>query len=244
MRCHVYVDFDGTIAPDDPTDALFARFADPSWRVIEEEWQQGRLSASECMKQQVRLLRATPTEIAGFLAQVRIDEGAPEFFHLCRRYCAEVTVVSDGLDLVVGTVLKRSGLDFPFFANRLEWQGRNRWRLKFPHWRTDCSARLGNCKCAHRRSARNGLDIMVGDGRSDFCIAKRCDLVLAKGQLGEYCRQHGVAHVAIKNFFDATSALSQWLATRLDGRSGAVRPIAVEPHQKQGNASVAMAQPD
>jgi hypothetical protein len=30
MRCRVYVDFDGTIAPDDPTDALFARFADPS----------------------------------------------------------------------------------------------------------------------------------------------------------------------------------------------------------------------
>jgi 2-hydroxy-3-keto-5-methylthiopentenyl-1-phosphate phosphatase len=42
MLGSVYVDFDGTIAPSDPTDTLFARFCDPSWRTIEREWQEGR----------------------------------------------------------------------------------------------------------------------------------------------------------------------------------------------------------
>ena len=64
MPCRVYVDFDGAIAPDGPIDALFARFADPYRRAIGKEWQQGRLSVSQCMKQQVRFLSAIPTEIA------------------------------------------------------------------------------------------------------------------------------------------------------------------------------------
>ena len=59
----VYVDFDGTIAPADPTDALFDRFCDPSWREIEEDWQQGRCTAQACMAKQVDLLRATPRSI-------------------------------------------------------------------------------------------------------------------------------------------------------------------------------------
>ena len=34
----VYVDFDGTIAPGEPTDRLFDRFADASWRAIDQAW--------------------------------------------------------------------------------------------------------------------------------------------------------------------------------------------------------------
>jgi 2-hydroxy-3-keto-5-methylthiopentenyl-1-phosphate phosphatase len=196
------------------------------------------------MQQQVELLRATPTEIAGFLAQVKIDPGAHEFFRLCRRYRAEIMVVSDGLDLVVETVLERAELDLPFCANRLEWQGGDQWRLRFPHLRPDCIARLGNCKCAHRSSAGDGLDIMIGDGKSDFSIARRCDLVLAKGQLGEHCRQHGVAHVEIKNFSEATTVVSRWLPTRLEGVSRAKRPPALRHHRAQSSASAAIEQPD
>src|SRR6185503_10773604 len=64
---YVYVDFDGTIAAGEPTDALLDRFAHPSWREIEEEWQQGRLSSRVCMSQQVHLMRAEPAEIDEFL---------------------------------------------------------------------------------------------------------------------------------------------------------------------------------
>ena len=62
MRCRVYVDFDGAIAPDGPIDALFARFADPYRRAIGKEWQQGRLSVSQCMNRSIS--DAIPTEIA------------------------------------------------------------------------------------------------------------------------------------------------------------------------------------
>lgn len=225
----MYVDFDGTIAPDDPTDALFERFADPYWRVIEEDWQQGRLSASDCMRQQVQLLRATPGEIDAFAAEVEIDPAVPRFVRLCRDMRAALTVVSDGLDRVIAAVLARAGLDLPVFANRLEWEGRDRWRLAFPHWRTDCAAGLGNCKCAHRTAGRGGVEIMVGDGKSDLCLASRCDLVLAKGSLAEHCRRRGIRHVEVEDIAEATEALALLLAARLGSASDPAPRAAAGP---------------
>lgn len=207
----VFVDFDGTIAPDDPTDSLFARFADPSWQDIEEECQQGRITPREAMARQVQLVRATPEDVARFLAEMRIDPCFPEFVALCRRHGARVTVVSDGMDLLVETILKAAGLDIPIYANHLVWQGDDRWALRFPYMRSDCRMGMGNCKCSHARFMGIGANVMVGDGRSDFCIAERCDLVLAKGKLAAHCRQNGVQHVTISSFAEANVAMRDWL---------------------------------
>jgi 2,3-diketo-5-methylthio-1-phosphopentane phosphatase len=210
MQFTVYVDFDGTIAPADPTDGLFDEFASPEWREIEKDWHAGRRTARNCMEQQVALLRATPEAVDRFLSKVEIDPHFPTFVRLCRRQGARVVVVSDGLDRVVGTVLRAAGLDLPYFANRLTWRGGDRWQLEFPHFSAQCNAAMGNCKCSHRSAGRSTLEIMVGDGRSDFCIAERSDLVLAKDQLASHCEQAGVAHVRIKDFSEATMLLSRW----------------------------------
>jgi len=215
----VFVDFDGTIAPNDPTDSLFGRFADPAWREIEGEWQQARITSTECMSRQVRLLRMTPRDLEHFLAEIKIDPAFPAFVGLCRGNGLAVSVVSDGLDLLVGSALRAAGLALPFFANRLEWQGGDRWALGFPHMKADCRVRMGNCKCAHARSECSTPSIMVGDGRSDFCIAARSDLVLAKGRLAEYCRAKGLDHVAIRDLSDANVALMRWLSRKSSRQS-------------------------
>ena len=53
---------------------------------------------------------------------------------------------------------------------------------------------------------------MVGDGRSDFCIAERCQLVIAKGSLLRRCREQRLPHVPMLNFGDACRGFSRWLA--------------------------------
>lgn len=213
-RVDVYVDFDGTIAPGEPTDRLFDRFADPSWRAIDNAWQAGRLKSWEATAQSVSLLRATPGEITEFLRTVPIDPAFPAFVDLCRRNGARVSVVSDGLDLVLSTVLGAAGLDLPFFANQLAWLGGDRWEARFPSRRADCAFQMGNCKCAHRRRPATALNVMVGDGRSDFCIAGRCQLVIAKGSLLRRCREHRLPHLAMLNFGDACRGFARWLARR------------------------------
>ncbi len=209
----VYVDFDGTIAPADPTDGLFDRFCDPSWREIEREWQEGRCTSRACMARQVDLLRATPDAVDQMVATVAIDPQFPAFVDLCQNWGLRVVVVSDGLDRIVGGVLRAAGMDLSYFANRLEWLGGDRWKLAFPFARHGCAATLGNCKCSHRAGARyRGLEIMVGDGRSDFCIAEKSHLVLAKGRLASHCRSKRIPHWSIDSFADAVPFLTGWLA--------------------------------
>jgi 2-hydroxy-3-keto-5-methylthiopentenyl-1-phosphate phosphatase len=215
MACHVYVDFDGTIAPDDPTDSIFAQFADPYWRVIEEEWQQGRASSWETMQRQVALIRATPAALDAFVSTMRIDPGFTEFVRVCKSRGAGITVVSDGLDRVVAAVLAKANLNIPFRANALTAVGDDRWQLKFPHKKNSCVSRMGNCKCSHQVASDGALHVMVGDGRSDFCIAEHSHLVLAKGRLIDHCRDQGLPHVAMTDFRGVTGFMAGWLDHQL-----------------------------
>lgn len=215
VQSHVLVDFDGTIAPDDPTDRLLERFADPAWRDIEAGWQAGRISSRECMQRQAALLRATPQELDAAIRTVHIDPGFHRFVHLCRRRRVDVTIVSDGFDRVVRTVLERARLSIPFFANRLESQGSDRWHLALPHARSDCRSGGANCKCSHG-ARRNGRCVVIGDGRSDFCMSAQADYVIAKGSLRDFCRSRGLPHASFSDFDDVTDRLAEWL----DGLSG------------------------
>lgn len=212
VRCHVLLDFDGTIAPDDPTDRLLERFADPAWREVEAAWQAGRISSRECMGRQAELLRATPHELDAAIRRVEIDPAFHGFLRLCRRGGVDVTIVSDGFDRVVRAALERARLKVRFFANRLDWQGGDRWRLAFPYARSDCRSGGANCKCSHR-GRRDGRCVVIGDGRSDFCMSGEADYVIAKGALAHFCRSRGLPHASFANFDDVTDRLAEWLET-------------------------------
>jgi 2-hydroxy-3-keto-5-methylthiopentenyl-1-phosphate phosphatase len=55
------------------------------------------------------------------------------------------------------------------------------------------------------------MRIVVGDGRSDFCMAARADLVLAKASLLEHCASAALPHCAFADFSEATELLAGWL---------------------------------
>ena len=224
-KFEVLVDFDGTIAPDDPTDRLFERFADPEWRIIEAAWQGGQISSRECMRRQVGLLRATPEALDAEISSIPIDPGFPTFLMFCAARGAEVKIVSDGLDRVVAAALRTARLSLPYFANKLEWQGGDRWRLAFPYSRSDCRVGSANCKCSHAGRPHLRPRVVIGDGRSDFCVSTQADFVIAKGRLAAYCRKIGQPHATFEDFHDVTLRLASWLA-RIERGPVAAPPLA------------------
>jgi 2-hydroxy-3-keto-5-methylthiopentenyl-1-phosphate phosphatase len=192
---------------------LLDRFADPSWREIERQWQSGEISSHECMARQVALLRATPEALDAEIRAIRLDPEFPSLVDFCWRHGAKVKIVSDGFDRVVGAALRSAHLSVPFFANKLDWQGEDRWQLAFPHARDDCLVNAGNCKCSH--SYRPHLwRVVVGDGRSDFCMSTHADYVIAKAALAEYCRNGGRAYAPFANLHDVIARLSTWLSKK------------------------------
>ena len=199
---HVVCDFDGTITPFDVTDAILQRFALPAWEAAEEAWTGGRISARECMDIQVSLLRAHGEELDAFLDSVPVDEGFFDFVACCRNAGTPVTVVSDGLDYAIRRILAAHGLGWlPLVANHLVPQGGARYRLAFPHGSADCPS--GVCKC-RAADAGAGRVLLVGDGRSDFCLARNAAFVLAKKnrELLRLCREKGYPHAGYSDFRD------------------------------------------
>lgn len=218
-NCHVFIDFDGTIVPDDVTDFVLDSFADPKWLEIEKAWKAGLIGSRDCLRAQVDLIRATPEQIARAVSQRTVDPDFRPFVERCLDAGMHVSVVSDGFDLAIEAVLKKLDLKLPYFANHLEWLGGDRWRLGFPHMQDSCGTGAGNCKCS-RIPAVPVSTVVVGDGRSDYCVSEKADFVLAKSSLIEHCRRNHLNHMAINGFADGLAAFDTWSEPLLNRSAG------------------------
>ena len=211
---HVLCDFDHTVTREDVTDGLLARFANPAWEWLERAWCEGRIDARDCMAAQVSLLEVAPRELDAYLDGIEIDPAFARFAAFCGRAGVGLEIVSDGLDYAVHGVLKRHGVaHLPVTANRLQMLDHGRWAVSPRHAGGDCRGRQGVCKCAVARvpNARTHR-LLIGDGRSDFCVAEQVDLVFARDGLLAHCRDNGIPHQPIANFSEALSALQHLLA--------------------------------
>ena len=208
MDLQVIVDFDATITLEDSTDQLLQRFADPAWTKIEADWAEGRIGSRACMTEQVALIRATPQEIDAYAAGVAIDWHFKSFERMCGRLGIPLMIVSDGLDRVIARVLAKAGLDHvPVAANHLAHEGADRWRLAAPHAAADCASDSATCKCAVAGQRGPRPTLLIGDGRSDYCLAARADFVFAKCKLLRHCQRGGIAHTPFADFADAAGHL-------------------------------------
>jgi 2,3-diketo-5-methylthio-1-phosphopentane phosphatase len=115
-------------------------------------------------------------------------------------------------------------------ANRLVESSDGTFSLQFPYSIPDKFCTSGVCKCKVLSDAKMGtpflpasassnllsrvgllprsanvaqtesMKIVIGDGRSDFCWANEADLVFAKSQLLEYCKEKRLHYVALEDF--------------------------------------------
>jgi 2-hydroxy-3-keto-5-methylthiopentenyl-1-phosphate phosphatase len=207
MPWHVFVDFDGTISCDDTTDVVLEHFADPAWEVVEAQWLCGRIGSRQCLKEQVSMIRADEADIDLLAAGFAIDPHFPGFVRQCEGLGLPVTIVSDGLDRIVKKTLERHGLGrLAIRANALRYCGDRQWTLAFPYTYNKCRSQSGTCKCAASRQASAGigdlrdLRLLIGDGRSDQCLAEDADFVFARTGLRDYCRLRNIPHQPFHSF--------------------------------------------
>ncbi len=219
----VLCDFDGTIARVDTVDLLLERLADPSWRLLEEQWVQGEISSRECMTEQVALLRGGWSAVEQVLEEVEIAPSFKSFAKWCRSRGVPLFVASDGLDRVIMHLLARDGIEVDAVcASQLVEEPGGNLSIRFPQMAlpTSCGAEV--CKCCFFPAVSPGEQrILIGDGRSDFCAAGQADLVFAFSNLALHCKQNDIAFVPFGDFDDVKRILSRVL----DDRRAPARPL-------------------
>jgi 2-hydroxy-3-keto-5-methylthiopentenyl-1-phosphate phosphatase len=191
----VYCDFDGTITSPDATDAVLETFALPAWREWEARWMRGEITSQECLARQIELIQADRDTLIEFATDLPIDEGILALDRRCAEHGVPLTILSDGIDLIVEAILRRHGLlHLPVYSNHLRWDDHGRPTLSFPFAKKECESGAGTCKCslilpADPRSAR---PVYIGDGRSDQCVSGKMQTVFAKGTLRTWCERTGI----------------------------------------------------
>jgi 2,3-diketo-5-methylthio-1-phosphopentane phosphatase len=210
------IDFDGTLACRDTVDAMLEKFATPAWREVESEWLAGRITAVECMRKQMRLVAADRVTLESFFRAIELDrEFLPFYRHVIS--FATVAIVSDGLDHAIRIATREADVPrMPVYANRLifEAQGID---IAFPYLDPRCQAGNGVCKCAVARELsgpEGGPVVLIGDGKSDACLAERAEVVFAKDRLLDHCLARGIAHVPFETFADVLATIKTWPTQR------------------------------
>jgi 2,3-diketo-5-methylthio-1-phosphopentane phosphatase len=206
------IDFDGTVSLLDSVDALLERHAPATWHVVEAEWAEGRITAQECMRRQIRMITADDAQLQRFFASIRLDAGFLPFLEHARAF-STVAIVSDGIGRAIHTALETARLPgIPVYANLLLNMGPV-WDLEFPNADSACAVGSGTCKCAVAQRlavTAGGPVVLIGDGRSDMCLAGRADYVFAKGSLARYCDAEAIPYTEFQTFVDLLEVVKAW----------------------------------
>ncbi|HEY8856622.1 MAG TPA: MtnX-like HAD-IB family phosphatase [Rugosibacter sp.] len=213
------VDFDGTLSLQDTVDAMLERFADPEWKTVEQDWLDGHITAVQCMQKQLRMVKADHVSLEKFFREIRLDASFLSFYQHVSQF-SKVAIVSDGLGHAIRAAMKSAALpELPVYANKLHFVA-DGIDISWPYRSPTCSAGNGVCKCAvaNELSAGKQRIILIGDGKSDACLAKTADVVFAKGSLIKFCEENAIPHIKFTTFADVLSEIKAWPQETLQRR--------------------------
>jgi len=210
----IFCDFDGTFAEKDIGNCLFTHFSGGKNIDLVKRWKKGEVSSRECLLGEAELVRITTEEMYGFLDQFNLRPGAEKFYYEINDAGVPFYIVSDGNDMYIEYILRRYGLnDITYYSNhgRIE---NGRMILEFPFDNDGCR-RCGTCKGARMARILDKLEtrpkaVFIGDGLSDICALPHADLIFARGDLFEYCRNHGYEAIEYRDFFDILKYLEKF----------------------------------
>ncbi len=206
----VWIDFDGTITQQDVLDELIKRYAvDDSWKLVEQEWQEGLIGSRDCLSRQLAVVQIPELAIDGFLNSIQLDPGLAGLVDLLDRWQVPVAVLSDGLDRFIGPLLRREGLErLPFRSNTFV-RTTDMLELQCPFSNADCESASAHCKCKSigELSVEDRRGIYIGDGRSDLCPSRKVSCRFAKGVLARNLEREGIPFLPYTALAEVASIL-------------------------------------
>jgi 2-hydroxy-3-keto-5-methylthiopentenyl-1-phosphate phosphatase len=147
---------------------------------------------------------------------MRVDPSFPAFTNFLRTASIPFAIISNGFQEFIKRVLANSGFDEnpPIIANLIR-ETQTGLEAVFPHPKEQCSS--GTCKCAAAAEIGGGLPVvLIGDGRSDFCLARNSAYVLSKGKLSVFCAENAIPGQPFKDFSDAASIIQSGISGPLE----------------------------
>ena len=227
----ILVDYDGTVAQTDVSDALMAEFVTEEWEAKAAEYDAGLAGSRRLMEWEVGLITAAPEALAALAAAQPHDPGFVPFVRRARAAGIPVEVVSDGFGFFIPAALEALGVgDVPIVTAATTFPPGQRPRIAFPNGHPSCFV-CGTCKRARVRAhqAAGRAVVFIGDGHSDRYAAGYADIVFAKHALLQLCVENGWPYRRWTEFVE----IDAWLAGLMTAwRADPASPLAPHPTPK------------
>jgi len=182
---------------------VLERFADPVWKVYDEQYERGEITLKDCLQKQFATVNASRQQIEKELnGAVNLRRGFKELANYCGRRGIPVVIASAGLDFVIDYLLRQWGL-----KNLLKRHGPkttivgNRIQFKFPKLLDRASVNFKDDLVRfHKKEGHK--TIYIGDGFSDFPAARVADFALAikESRLAGLLTKKRVKHSEVCDF--------------------------------------------
>ena len=202
--CAVFFDFDNTITHFDVLDRIVENFSvDKKWMAFESAWKKGKIGSKACLSGQLKSVRTDRKALTGYLAKIKVDPYFKKILEILKKNGIAPIIVSDSFSFFLMSILKNNGIDgIRIYSNKIKLKD-DRLIPSFPYQHKSCKI-CGNCKSKHlsKNGACDKVLIYVGDGLSDLCPAKNCDIVFAKGNLKKYLTEEGKSFLPFNDLKD------------------------------------------
>lgn len=216
MGTVILCDFDDTVADQNVASLILEHFLSGDrdrscqWSQIYQRFAKQDISLAAYQEQAFDLLQESVEEQATYARNTAsIRPGFDQLVHHCRSNGIELGIVSHGLDYYIRAVLDGAGLsEVSVTAVKTVVSG-EAVSYSYPLAHQECQWYPGNCKCQRlpAHSGSTGHVVYVGDGRSDQCPAAKADFVFARDPLLTMCREAGIPHQELYDFFDVLQYL-------------------------------------
>ncbi len=230
----ILVDYDGTVALTDVSDAVMAEFVTGDWEAEVAAYDAGRTGSRNLMTLEMAMVDADPADLLATAAAQPHDAGFVSFVRLAEAAGIPVEIVSDGFGFFIPPALDALGVsELPVITANTTFSGR-RARIEFPNGNPTCLV-CGTCKrqrvLDHQAAGR--AVVFIGDGESDRYAAGYADVVFAKRSLVPICLEAGWAFRRWTEFREIEAwlegVLAAWRADPSTLQGPVTRPLFCGP---------------
>ena len=107
----VQCDFDGTITEEDQSFLLLDAFASGNWRQWLTEYRTGKIAVGDFNTKAFTMVKEDRQTLVSFVRQTaKMRDGFHELLAYCRRHGFRFTIISNGLDFYIDTILADFGV--------------------------------------------------------------------------------------------------------------------------------------
>ena len=220
VKTIVQCDFDGTITEVDQSFLLLDAFASGNWRQLLIEYREGKISVGHFNTRAFAMVKEDRQTLVNFVKQTaKIRPGFHELVAYCRREGVQFTIVSNGLDFYINTILTDIGVkNIEVFAAQAQFTPRG---LEVKYIGPDGAHLDSDFKEAYTRLfLTNGYrTVYVGNGLSDISAAKHAHWIFARDELLNLCKQKGLKCLPFVDLNDVVRGLK-----RLKGEDIILKP--------------------